>query len=156
MIFFIAAYRKVNQGQKFEKIMALLTDRAQGMTALEDNEMEVMIHRRMFVDDHYGVGEALDEHAFGKPLVVRGRHLVYAAEPIPGANTDVWRRYTAVWNYMPPMLMFQTTDLDLNTWVSLDFGIKDASFVKADEPAKIPFGFNLMTLERWDSGEDNP
>jgi hypothetical protein len=37
-----------------------------------------MVHRRTFVDDRYGVGEALDEHAFGVPLVARGKHLLFA------------------------------------------------------------------------------
>ena len=41
------------------------------------NECELMIHRRTFVDDRYGVGEALDEQAFGLPLVARGKHLIF-------------------------------------------------------------------------------
>ena len=41
------------------------------------NECELMIHRRTFVDDRYGVGEALDEQAFGLPLVGRGKHLIF-------------------------------------------------------------------------------
>ncbi len=33
-----------------------------------------MVHRRLLVDDAFGVGEALDEQAFGTGLVVRGKH----------------------------------------------------------------------------------
>ena len=36
--------------------------------------MELMLHRRLLVDDHWGVGEALNEMAFGKGLVARGKH----------------------------------------------------------------------------------
>ena len=36
--------------------------------------MELMLHRRLLVDDHWGVGEALNEMAFGEGLVARGKH----------------------------------------------------------------------------------
>ena len=36
--------------------------------------MELMLHRRLLVDDHWGVGEALNEMAFGMGLVARGKH----------------------------------------------------------------------------------
>ena len=36
----------------------------------------VLVHRRLFNDDAFGVGEALNETAFGVGLVVRGKHRV--------------------------------------------------------------------------------
>lgn len=36
--------------------------------------MELMVHRRLLHDDAFGVGEALNETAFGEGLVVRGKH----------------------------------------------------------------------------------
>ena len=44
-----------------------------------------MVHRRTFVDDRYGVGEALDEHAFGLPLVARGKHLLFLGSQEEGS-----------------------------------------------------------------------
>ena len=35
-----------------------------------------MLHRRLLVDDHWGVGEALNETAFDKGLVARGKHYI--------------------------------------------------------------------------------
>jgi hypothetical protein len=55
---------------------------------LSANNCELMVHRRTFVDDRYGVGEALDEHAFGVPLVARGKHLVYAG-PLEQGNKSI-------------------------------------------------------------------
>ena len=42
----------------------------------KDGCLELMVHRRLLDDDHFGVGEALDETQFGKGLVARGKHLL--------------------------------------------------------------------------------
>lgn len=54
--------------------MSVLNDRAQGGSSMEDGELEVMIHRRLLNDDAFGVGEPLNELAFGTGLVARGVH----------------------------------------------------------------------------------
>ena len=54
--------------------MSALTDRSQGATSLENNQLEIMVHRKTLKDDKKGVSEALNEHAFGHGLVARGKH----------------------------------------------------------------------------------
>ena len=39
---------------------------------MASGEVELMLHRRLLHDDAFGVGEPLDEVAFGQGLVVRG------------------------------------------------------------------------------------
>jgi hypothetical protein len=46
---------------KTKKNITVLTDRSQGGTALRSGEFEIMIHRRLLIDDWRGVGEPLDE-----------------------------------------------------------------------------------------------
>ncbi len=46
--------------------LAVLTDRAQAGASLRDGEMELMVHRRILVDDRRGVSEALNETTDGK------------------------------------------------------------------------------------------
>ena len=49
--------------------------------------MELMLHRRLLVDDHWGVGEALNEMAFGTGLVARGKHyLLFDFDPNEAQN----------------------------------------------------------------------
>jgi lysosomal alpha-mannosidase len=44
-----------------------------------------MIHRRLLYDDALGVGEALNESAFGEGLVVRGKHYLIVEPPASSA-----------------------------------------------------------------------
>lgn len=57
--------------------MALLTDRAQGGSSMGDGSLELMVHRRLLHDDAFGVGESLNETAYGKGLVARGIHYFF-------------------------------------------------------------------------------
>ena len=60
--------------------MSILTDRSQGATSLRTNEIEIMVHRKTLKDDHKGVSEPINEHAFGYGLVARGKHHVLISE----------------------------------------------------------------------------
>ncbi|KAG5887528.1 hypothetical protein JTB14_022140 [Gonioctena quinquepunctata] len=54
--------------------VAVLNDRSQGGSSLADGQLELMIHRRLLVDDNKGLSEALNEQEFGQGMVVRGKH----------------------------------------------------------------------------------
>nr|CAD2164236.1 unnamed protein product [Meloidogyne enterolobii] len=55
--------------------MTILTDRSQGGASLNDGQIELMLHRRCFFDDAWGVEEALDEPGEdGRGLIVQGKH----------------------------------------------------------------------------------
>ncbi|XP_018570360.1 lysosomal alpha-mannosidase [Anoplophora glabripennis] len=54
--------------------LAILTDRSQGGSSLNDGEIELMLHRRIVHDDSKGVGESLNETEFGSGIYVRGSH----------------------------------------------------------------------------------
>ena len=41
-----------------------------------DGSIEIMVHRRILHDDSMGVDEALNETAYGKGLVVTGKHIL--------------------------------------------------------------------------------
>ncbi|VDN38778.1 unnamed protein product, partial [Gongylonema pulchrum] len=67
--------------------LTLLTDRSQGGTSLNDGELELMLHRRSFYDDNFGVSEPLDEPGEkGQGLVVRGRHWLVVDVPEKSAK----------------------------------------------------------------------
>lgn len=74
--------------------LAILTDRAQGGTSLANGELELLIHRRLLVDDNFGVGQALNELGEdGRGLVIRGQHRVLVRFNKNNNNNDDETRY---------------------------------------------------------------
>lgn len=53
-----------------------MVDRAEGGSSLKDGQIELMLHRRLLNDDAFGVGEALNEKAYGRGLIARGKHWI--------------------------------------------------------------------------------
>ena len=79
-----------------------MENRSEGGSSLEDGQLELMVHRQdhrrfllhlyhdhhlgyvigiiitrqCLLDDYFGVGESLEEKAFGEGLVARGSHLL--------------------------------------------------------------------------------
>lgn len=72
--------------QKPSALVALINDRSQGGTSLNDGQIELMVHRRLLYDDHFGVGEALNEPGDGPGLVVRG-DLIRKTSPTIHSNS---------------------------------------------------------------------
>ncbi|CAF1300509.1 unnamed protein product [Adineta steineri] len=68
-----------------DRQFTVLTDRTQGGASIRDGSVELMVHRRMLYDDALGVGEPLNETAFGQGLVVRGKHFINVETPAASA-----------------------------------------------------------------------
>ena len=94
--------------------LSVLPDRSLGGSSINDGQLELMVHRRLLVDDHYGVGEALNETEFGEGLVIRGTHYVLQADPSSSAE---WRRIKAAEVFSQPQFLFANTDQSLEDWL---------------------------------------
>ncbi|VDM51702.1 unnamed protein product [Angiostrongylus costaricensis] len=103
--------------------LTVLTDRSEGVTSIEGG-LEIMLHRRCFVDDHWGVEEALDEPGNGDGLVARGTH------------------YIALKQSQVKLLCFsEIADHKGKSYILFQFSAMKRS---------LPEFAHLMTLERWD------
>ena len=62
--------------------LTMMSDRSQGGSSIKDGQLEIMVHRRLLVDDFLGVGEPLNETGiFGDGLVTRGKHRLLLSKP---------------------------------------------------------------------------
>jgi lysosomal alpha-mannosidase len=67
----------------------------------------MMIHRRLVYSESTSLGEPLNETAFGKGLVVRGKHILIFETPI---NSAIIHRVNAQQLYMHPIATFALTN----------------------------------------------
>ncbi|UJR33645.1 hypothetical protein I4U23_021078 [Adineta vaga] len=80
--------------------MTVLTDRSEGGSSMHDGSLELMVHRRTLHDDRQGVGEPINETAYGKGLVIRGRHILILETP---ESSALLHRPTSQQLFMNPL-----------------------------------------------------
>nr|BAN21200.1 lysosomal alpha-mannosidase [Riptortus pedestris] len=96
-----------------------------------------MVHRRLTHDDAFGVGEALNETAFGEGLVARGSIWLFAGNAEKGREVVQERSVLAPWVFISP------TQLPFEHWkdtVRMEF-----SSLKTALPSTV----QILTLEPW-------
>ncbi|KAK6112469.1 Glycosyl hydrolases 38 C-terminal domain family protein [Brugia pahangi] len=119
--------------------LTVLTDRSHGGTSLNDGQIELMLHRRLFYDDNFGVGETLDELGdTGQGLVVRGRHWIIMESP---ENSSKLHRPLAFELYNSPLITF--AERKMAPW---DYGRAFiAEYSALNRP--LPLAINVLTME---------
>ncbi|KAF0293557.1 Lysosomal alpha-mannosidase [Amphibalanus amphitrite] len=125
--------------------LTVLSDRSQGGASLASGQLELMLHRRTVQDDGFGVGEPLNETAYGAGLVVRGRHWVLLSDPAEGArlHRDLAQRV-----FMAPQLSFSVAeDTTVEEWLS---GPAPKQFTGLNA---LPVNVHLLTLETYKTGQ---
>lgn len=125
--------------------LAVLNDRAQGGSSLEDGSLELMVHRRLLHDDAFGVEEALDERAFGRGLVARGKHyVVFGAKKTSNPTLQARERFLQNQILLPNWMFFSdTTNFKYEDWQKRFNNIYSALSLS------LPLNVNLMTFEPW-------
>jgi len=128
---------RIGVKSKSGQSMWILTDRSEGGSSLRSGEVELMVHRRLLHDDAFGVGEALDELAFGKGLVVRGKHILKLCENCEDETAELANQVFA-----KPVVHFGEACSDTRMdEKSINLKLNWPSFIK------------LLTLEKWESNK---
>ncbi|XP_023343097.1 lysosomal alpha-mannosidase, partial [Eurytemora carolleeae] len=124
----------------------ILPDRSEGGSSLSSGEIELMIHRRLLHDDAFGVGEALNETAFGEGLVVRGKHSIVLC----GTNCDDESARKAEEIFAAPVILFGEACGPNSRPVSPDVSKLHAKFnAKPRTSINLPDYIKLLTMEKW-------
>ncbi|XP_015589369.1 lysosomal alpha-mannosidase isoform X1 [Cephus cinctus] len=126
--------------------LSVLTDRSEGGTSLRDGEIELMVHRRLLSDDAFGVGEPLNEEAFGTGLETRGQHYVIGGRASDVSSIVLKEKKLAQklalrpWTFITPV-----EDITFEQW-SDAYNMEYSGISKA-----IPANIHILTLEPWKS-----
>ncbi|KAF5294472.1 hypothetical protein FQR65_LT01598 [Abscondita terminalis] len=137
----------VDKNRKIE--MAVLTDRAQGGASLESGTMELMVHRRLLMDDAFGAGEALNETEFNQGLIVRGQHYLTFGSSIDDnkfPKSRTMQRHIAQKKILAPWVFVADASGDENT---LDELKKILNFEITGLNRDLPDQVQILTLEPW-------
>ncbi|CAH1405830.1 unnamed protein product [Nezara viridula] len=120
------------------KKVTVITDRTQGGSSLADGELELMVHRRLTHDDAFGVGEALNETAFGEGLIVRGSHWLLVDDCKSSPRKEVQEL-----SILPPWIFISTTSLSFAEW--------EANFLTTYSSLlnELPENVQILTFEPW-------
>ncbi|XP_045462132.1 lysosomal alpha-mannosidase isoform X1 [Harmonia axyridis] len=125
--------------------VAVLTDRAQGGSSLHDGELELMVHRNCLHDDAFGVGEALNEKAFGAGLVAKGSHYLMVGNissdgySLAAAERDLaQRKLLQAWTFFSPAEKQSIEDYKRK------FAMNYSGLRKS-----LPKNVQILTLEPW-------
>jgi lysosomal alpha-mannosidase len=97
-----------------------------------------MLHRRILYDDRFGVGEPLNEAAFGEGLVVRGRHILIVESP---AASALYHRVGSQRLYMQPLPTFALTQ---QTYDSYSAAYRQTWSALNDS---LPLNVHLLTFD---------
>ena len=127
--------------------ITLMPDRAEGGSSLTNGALELMVHRRLMLDDGFGVEEALNEPGEdGRGLVTRGKHRLVVADIQESVRQ--MRMMSKSLN-LRPILAFRKRDL--NPLAHREYRIlSNSQFIGLNR--RLPPNINLLTLEPWDQG----
>uniref|UniRef100_A0A1A9ZH71 Alpha-mannosidase n=1 Tax=Glossina pallidipes TaxID=7398 RepID=A0A1A9ZH71_GLOPL len=129
--------------------VAILTDRAQGGSSLQDGSLELMVHRRLLHDDAFGVEEALNETAYGHGLIARGTHylMVGFSQKNDSPTQKALERFAQLEVTLPTWKFFSKTNYTFEEWMT-SFNNSFTGLGKS-----LPKNIHLLTLEPWHNGE---
>nr|XP_012569187.1 probable alpha-mannosidase At5g13980 [Cicer arietinum] len=130
-----------------KKEFSVLADRSIGGSSLEDGQIELMVHRRLLLDDSRGVAEALNETDCVadncRGLTVQGKYY-YRIDPLgEGAK---WRRTFGQEIYSPLLLAFSEKD-DKDDWMNTH-----VTTFSGFDSYTLPENIVIITLQELDHG----
>jgi lysosomal alpha-mannosidase len=114
-------------------------DRSEGGSSMSDGSIELMVHRRTLHDDSQGVGEPINETAYGQGLVVRGRHYLLLESP---QSSALYHRHKAQQLFMNPLMTYALPDLSYEDY-SNNYHLTWSALT---EP--MPFNVHLLTIDQ--------
>lgn len=119
-------------------MLSVVTDRSMGGSSMVDGSVELMVHRRLQVDDNRGVGEPLNETGLdGNGLIVRGTHTL--SLDVAGAGYAALRSLAAA-SLLKPLLTIAANTESPAGWAAAHRG------AYAGVNATLPVNVHVVTV----------
>ena len=126
--------------------LTVIPDRPQGGSSIDDGSIELMAHRRLTLDDGFGMEEALNEVGVdGKGLIVRGKHRVIVGDIKENVRQ---MRITSKRLSMKPVIAMKKRNLARsmhNTAHRMLMSLENSKFIGLNK--KLPANIHLLSLE---------
>jgi hypothetical protein len=107
---------------------------------MHDGSVELMLHRRTLYDDSLGVAEPINETAYGKGLVIRGKHFLIVEPPEKSA---FYHRPAAQNLYMSPINTYALPKLP---YANYSTNYRQTWSALTDT---LPSNVHLLTFDQW-------
>jgi lysosomal alpha-mannosidase len=117
-------------------------DRSEGGSSIHDGSVEIMLHRRILHDDGLGVGEPLNEIAFGIGLVVRGKQFLILDSPTSSA---LFHRVASQQLFMHPLATYALPHL---SYADYSANYRQTWSALVDD---LPLNVHLLTFDQLDT-----
>ncbi len=117
-------------------------DRSEGGSSIHDGSVEIMLHRRILHDDGLGVGEPLNEKAFGTGLVVRGKQFLILDSPTSSA---LFHRVASQQLFMHPLATYALPHL---SYANYSANYHQTWSALVDD---LPLNVHLLTFDQLDT-----
>ena len=140
--------------------MALVVDRAQGCSSLQDGALECMLHRRLLTDDARGVREPLNETAFMTPyelnkpamregpgLAVTGSSMLVITPGGPGSASAIHRPLASRTHARLLPLLQPLAPVGLTPQIWVDKFLTNFSAMAPQSAGGLPAGLEVITME---------
>ncbi|CAB3234737.1 unnamed protein product [Arctia plantaginis] len=124
---------------------SIFPDRGEGCTSLDEGEIDVMVHRRLAIDNN-GPTDGINDTAVETGLVIRGKHRLYLSKADYKPNKFFEKKFAKELEIQPQIFT------SAHPFYDSSIGYTNWSECRNEYSAlnkKLPIGLHVLSFEKW-------
>ncbi|CAB3252235.1 unnamed protein product [Arctia plantaginis] len=124
---------------------SIFPDRGEGCTSLDEGEIDIMVHRRLAIDNN-GPTDGINDTAVETGLVVRGKHRLYLSKADYKPNKFFEKKFAKELEIQPQIFT------SAHPFYDSSIGYTNWSECRNEYSAlnkKLPIGLHVLSFEKW-------